>query len=87
MLATQARVREELERIQNSDADLERSQRLIREHHRKMLQLALDQASPNAQLVYMVDENVIQVTTQEDADKQMITKGCVVDDLVKNASK
>lgn len=49
---------------------------------RKMLQLVLDQASPNSALVYSVDENVIQVTTQEEADKQMFTKVYVVDDLV-----
>jgi hypothetical protein len=49
---------------------------------RKMLQLVLDQASPNAQLVYSIDSNVIQVTTQDEADRQMITKVYVVDDLV-----
>ena len=49
---------------------------------RKMLQLVLDQASPNAELVTSVDSNVIQVTTQEDADKQVITKVYIVDDLV-----
>jgi len=49
---------------------------------RKMLQLVLDQASPNSSLVFNVDSNVIQVTSQEDADKQMVTKVYVVDDLV-----
>jgi hypothetical protein len=49
---------------------------------RKMLQLVLDQASPNSALVFNVDSNVIQVTSQEDADRQMITKVYVVDDLV-----
>jgi len=47
-----------------------------------MLQLVLDQASPNSSLVFNVDSNVIQVTSQEDADKQMVTKVYVVDDLV-----
>ena len=49
---------------------------------RKMLQLVLDQASPNAELVTSVDSNVINITTQEDADKQVITKVYIVDDLV-----
>lgn len=49
---------------------------------RKMLQLVLDQASPNSPLVYNIDSNVVQITTQEEADKQMLTKVYVVDDLV-----
>jgi hypothetical protein len=49
---------------------------------RKMLQLVLDQASPNAPLVYNVDSNVIEITTQEAADRQMVTKVYPVDDLV-----
>jgi hypothetical protein len=49
---------------------------------RKMLQLVLDQASPNAQLVFSTDSNVIQITTQDEADRQMITKVYIVDDLV-----
>ena len=49
---------------------------------RKLLQLALDQASPQTQLTFSVDSNVIQVTTQDDADKQMITRVYIVDDLV-----
>jgi len=49
---------------------------------RKMLQLVLDQASPNSSLVYNIDSNVIQITSQEDADRQMVTKVYVVDDLV-----
>jgi hypothetical protein len=49
---------------------------------RKALQLVLDQASPAAPLTYNVDQNVISVTTQEEADKQMITKVYLVDDLV-----
>lgn len=48
----------------------------------KMLQLVLDQASPETQLVFNVDSNVIQITTQDDADKQMITRVYIVDDLV-----
>lgn len=40
VLGTQGRVREELERIQNSGAELERYDRLIREQQRKMSQLA-----------------------------------------------
>jgi len=49
---------------------------------RKMLQLVLDQASPQSQLTFSVDANVIQVTTQDDADKQMVTRVYLVDDLI-----
>jgi hypothetical protein len=49
---------------------------------RKMLQLVLSQASPNSPLSYGIDSNVIQITTQEDLDKQLITKVYIVDDLV-----
>jgi hypothetical protein len=49
---------------------------------RKMLRLVLDQASPNALLVYNLDSNVVEITSQEEADKHMITKVYVVDDLV-----
>ncbi len=48
----------------------------------KALQLVLDQASPAAPLTYTVDQNVISITTQEEADKVMITKVYIVDDLV-----
>jgi len=49
---------------------------------RKMLRLVLDQASPGTQLTYSTDANVIEVTTQDEADKVLITKVYVVDDLV-----
>jgi type II secretory pathway component GspD/PulD (secretin) len=49
---------------------------------RKMLQLVLNQASPNAPLSFAVDGNIIQVTTQEALDKQLVTKVYIVDDLV-----
>jgi hypothetical protein len=49
---------------------------------RKMLQLVLSQASPQAPLAYSIDSNVIEITTQEDLDKQMIIKVYIVDDLV-----
>jgi hypothetical protein len=49
---------------------------------RKMLQLVLSQASPQSPLSYSVDANVIQITTQEELDKQMVTKVYIVDDLV-----
>jgi len=49
---------------------------------RKVLQLVLDQASPNAPLTYEVEANVIEVLTQEEADKHMVTKVYIVDDLV-----
>jgi hypothetical protein len=49
---------------------------------RKMLRLVLDQASPSTLLVFNTDSNVIEVTTQDEADKVLITKVYVVDDLV-----
>ncbi len=49
---------------------------------RKMMRLVLDQASPSSVLVFNVDANVIEVTTQEDADKVMIIKVYDVEDLV-----
>lgn len=49
---------------------------------RKALQLTLDQASPQTQLVFSVDSNVISITTQAEADKVLYTRVYVVDDLV-----
>ncbi|HVX84263.1 MAG TPA: hypothetical protein VH253_05555 [Phycisphaerae bacterium] len=49
---------------------------------RKAMQLVLDQASPTVPLTYDVDQNVISITTQDEADKVMITKVYIVDDLV-----
>jgi len=49
---------------------------------KKMMRLVLDQASPNAQLVFDVSENVITVTSQEEADRHMVTKVYAVDDLL-----
>ena len=49
---------------------------------RKVLQLVLDLASPNSPLTYVIDGNVIEVTSQEAQDKILITKVYVVDDLV-----
>jgi hypothetical protein len=49
---------------------------------RKMIHLVLNQASPATELVFTTDSNVIQITTQEEADKVIITKVYVVDDLV-----
>jgi hypothetical protein len=48
----------------------------------KMLQLVLDQASPNTQLVYTVHSNIVDVTTQDEADKKLYAKVYVVDDLL-----
>jgi len=48
----------------------------------KLLRLVLDQASPTTPLTWTVDANVISITTGEDADKVMITRVYVVDDLV-----
>jgi len=49
---------------------------------RKMLQLVLNQSSPNAPLTFGIDSNVIQITTQEDQDKQLLIKIYNVEDLV-----
>jgi uncharacterized membrane protein YgcG len=49
---------------------------------RKLLRLVLDQASPATALTFGVDSNVIEITSQDDADKVLITKVYVVDDLV-----
>lgn len=49
---------------------------------RKALQLVLDQTSPTVPLTWDVDQNVISITTQDEADKVMITKVYIVDDLV-----
>jgi len=49
---------------------------------RKMLQLVLDLASPQTQLTFTIDANVLQITSQEEADKVLIVKVYIVDDLV-----
>ena len=49
---------------------------------RKLLRLVLDQASPQTPLTWSVDSNVITVTTAAEADKVLITRVYVVDDLV-----
>lgn len=54
---------------------------------RKVLQLVLDQAAVNANLVWTIDENVIEITTQEETDKRMLTRVYVVDDLVMPANR
>ena len=49
---------------------------------RKVLRLALDQASPTTALVFNVESNVIEITSQEEADKVLITRVYIVDDLI-----
>ena len=49
---------------------------------RKVLQLALDQGSPNTPLSIDVDQNVIEVTTQEAADRKLVTRTYSVADLL-----
>lgn len=49
---------------------------------KKMLQLALDQASPSTPLVFTVDQNVIEITTQDDADSHLVTRTYDVNELV-----
>ena len=53
----------------------------------KLLRLVLDQSAGNAALVYTVDEGVIEITTQDDADKRLITRVYIVDDLVMPTNK
>jgi len=54
---------------------------------RKVLRLVLDQASPSTMLVFPVDSNVISITSEEEADKVLVTKVYVVDDLVMTDNK
>ena len=49
---------------------------------RKVLQLALDQASPNTALSIVVDQNVIEVNTQEASDRKLITRTYSIADLL-----
>jgi hypothetical protein len=49
---------------------------------KKLLRLVLDQASPSLTLTWTVDSNVISITTADEADKVLITRVYVVDDLV-----
>ncbi len=48
----------------------------------KMMQLVLNQASPQTALVASVEDNVIEITSQDEADKQLVTKVYIVDDLM-----
>src|SRR5262249_16599064 len=48
----------------------------------KMMQLVLNQASPQAALVASVPDNVIEITSQDEADKQLVTKVYIVEDLL-----
>jgi hypothetical protein len=49
---------------------------------RKMLELALDQAAPSTHLVFTVDQNIIEITTQDDADSHMVTRAYDVNELL-----
>ncbi|MGN6367697.1 MAG: hypothetical protein ACTHN5_05505 [Phycisphaerae bacterium] len=49
---------------------------------RKVLLLALDQASPTVPLSISVDQNVIEVTTQEASDRRLVTRTYSVADLL-----
>ena len=49
---------------------------------RKVLTLVLKQAAADAPLTYYVDDGVIQVTTQEAADKELISKTYGIQDLL-----
>lgn len=49
---------------------------------RKALQMVLDQASPGTPLTWNIDDNVLEITTQAEADKILVTRLYVVTDLV-----
>jgi len=49
---------------------------------RKILSMVLNEAGTGNLLTYYIDDNVIEVTTREIADKQLITKIYPVDDLI-----
>lgn len=49
---------------------------------RKILNLVLSEAGSGNLLTYYIDDNVIEVTTRELADRQMITRIYPVDDLI-----
>jgi len=49
---------------------------------RKILSMVLNEAGTGNILTYYIDDNVIEVTTREIADKQLITKIYPVDDLI-----
>ena len=49
---------------------------------RKVLQLALDQASTATPLSISVDQNVIEVTTQEASDRRLVTRTYSIADLL-----
>lgn len=49
---------------------------------RKVLQLVLSEAGHGTALTYYIDDNVIEVTTRELSDKQMLTRVYPVEDLI-----
>jgi hypothetical protein len=53
---------------------------------RKVLQLVLQQAGGAGTLTYYVDDGVIQITSQEQEDKQMVTKTYPIQDLLFQAT-
>ncbi len=48
----------------------------------RVLDFVLQQASPNAPLVYSVEDNVISITTRHAADKRMLTRVYNIGDLI-----
>lgn len=49
---------------------------------RKVLQLVLSEAGRGNLLTYYIDDNVLEITTREIADRQMLTRVYPVDDLL-----
>lgn len=49
---------------------------------RKLISLILESASPQVPLAYEVEDNVVHITTQAEADKHMVTRIYSVDELL-----
>lgn len=49
---------------------------------RKLISLILESASPQVPLAYEVEDNVVHITTQAEADKHMVTRLYSVDELL-----
>jgi hypothetical protein len=48
----------------------------------KVLSLILDQVGPGGKLCYYIEDNIVEITTQEEADKKVVTEVYYVDDIL-----
>ena len=48
----------------------------------KLLELTLNQAGPSTRLVYTISQNILEITTQEEADAHMVTRAYDVNELL-----